>query len=107
MSDSIYYKTQKQWKLFAFDDFQSEKKGWSEQTISSCGTSDNIILGGYCNFGGIIVKKEYTDIPPNSYVSVHFNIHFFDEWNGELAFAQINGNTMWQESYTWCNKLMV
>ncbi|KAL4510423.1 hypothetical protein ABPG72_020885 [Tetrahymena utriculariae] len=107
MSNSIFYKSQKQWKLFAFDDFQYDKKGWSEQAISSCGSSENIFLGGHCNFGGIIVTKEYTDLPPNSFVNVKFNIHFFDDWTGELAFAQINGVTMWQQSYAWCNKLLV
>ncbi|KAL4478512.1 hypothetical protein ABPG74_006747 [Tetrahymena malaccensis] len=107
MSNSIFYKSQKQWKLFSFDDFQYDKQGWSEQAISSCGSSENIFLGGHCNFGGIIVTKEYKGLPPNSFVNIKFNIHFFDDWTGELAFAQINGITMWQQSYQWCNKVLI
>ncbi|EGR30020.1 hypothetical protein IMG5_144230 [Ichthyophthirius multifiliis] len=37
---------------------------------------------------------------------IKFNFHFIDDWQGEIAFAKINGKTIWHESYAWCGKLL-
>lgn len=37
---------------------------------------------------------------------IKFNFHFIDDWNGETAFAKIDSNIFWTESYNWCEKIM-
>ena len=43
--NDIYYQDVSQWKLYAIEDFQFEKDGWSKEAVSSCGTSTNLFLG--------------------------------------------------------------
>eukprot|EP01017_Pseudomicrothorax_dubius_P010725 TRINITY_DN1386_c0_g1_i1.p1 TRINITY_DN1386_c0_g1~~TRINITY_DN1386_c0_g1_i1.p1 ORF type:complete len:168 (-),score=3.79 TRINITY_DN1386_c0_g1_i1:35-538(-) len=60
--DNLSFHDSPQWKLYFFDDFQGERRGWSRNDVSSCGTSSNLFLGGHCNFANTIVTVSYTHL---------------------------------------------
>lgn len=33
-------------------------------------------------------------------------MHFFDEWKGESAWAQVDGQYIWTEKYNWCDSIL-
>ena len=57
-----------QWTLLYLDDFQGNANGYSKEKLSTCGSSDNMFLGGHCNFGGIEVYKIYNKLPKHKKV---------------------------------------
>lgn len=95
-----------QWKQFSYDDFQGVVTGWNNTAMSSCGTSNNKFLGGYCNFADTAISKTYSDLPQHSQVRVTFNYHFIDEWQGESGYAQVDGKYVWQMAYAWCDSVL-
>lgn len=97
---------EKQWTLVYLDDFQGSSTGWSKEKLSTCGTNDNMFLGGHCNFAGTEVYKIFTGLKPHSMIRITANFHFFDKWEGESAYMKFNNNTVWTESYQWCDKVM-
>lgn len=57
-----------QWTMVYLDDFQGNAMGWSKEKLSTCGTNDNMFLGGHCNFAGEEVWKKYTKLPQHTQV---------------------------------------
>ena len=96
-----------QWTLLYFDDFQGNGMGWSKEKLSTCGSNDNMFLGGYCNFGSEEVFKNYTNIPKHSMIRITANFHFFDNWEGEEGFMYFNNVPVWKDNYKWCDKVML
>lgn len=45
--NDIFFLETEQWKLAYFEDFQGTALGWSEVSLSSCGTSSNLFLGNF------------------------------------------------------------
>lgn len=103
----IIYDGMDQWTMIRLDDFQGSAEGWSKQKMSTCGTNDNMFLGGHCNFGGEEVSKNFTDLPAHSMLRITANFHFFDMWEGEEAFMYFNGLPVWSDSYKWCDKVFL
>lgn len=102
----ITYEDVDQWTLVSIDDFQGDAQGWSMQALSTCGTNNNMFLGGHCNFGGIDVSKKFTGLKKHSMVRITANYHFFDQWEGEDAYMKFNNQTVWFENYIWCDKVL-
>ena len=96
-----------QWTMVRLDDFQGVAEGWSKEKLSTCGSNDNMFLGGHCNLGGEEVFKNFTEIPSHSMIRVTANFHFFDKWEGEEAFMYFNGQPVWSDSYKWCEKVFL
>ena len=95
-----------QWTLIALDDFQGSAPGWSKEKLSTCGTNDNMFLGGHCNLAGDEVHKVYTGLKSHTMIRITANFHFFDMWEGENAYMKFNNNTVWTDTYKWCDKVM-
>lgn len=57
-----------QWTMVHLDDFQGNAVGWSKEKLSTCGTNDNMFLGGHCNLGGEEVSKTFVNLPQHSMV---------------------------------------
>ena len=93
--------------LVELDDFQGNTAGWNKDKLSTCGSSDNMFLGGYCNFAGMEASKKYTKLPKHSMIKITANFHFFDNWNGEEGYMKVNGSPVWADSYIWCDKVML
>jgi hypothetical protein len=102
----IVYDGTNQWKQYAYEDFQGVTTGWNNTAMSSCGTSNNKFLGGYCNFGATAVSKTWSGLPKHSQIRVTFNYHFIDEWTGQAGYAKIDGKYVWQMAYTWCDSVL-
>ncbi|CAG9314319.1 unnamed protein product [Blepharisma stoltei] len=93
-----------QWQLVALEDFQGQLSGWSDSSVSNCGSSPNIFLGGHCKYSDVSVSKTFT-IPSHSYIKVSFNVNFLDRWEGESVYMKLDSNIVWNESYQACNNL--
>ena len=88
--------------------------GWSKEKLSTCGTNDNMFLGGHCNFAGEEVSKNYSNLPQHTMVikliikvRVTANFHFFDKWEGEEGYLKFNNEIIWADEYKWCDKVML
>ena len=95
-----------QWTLVSLDDFQKSSDGWSSNKTSHCGKSENVFLGGHCNFGSLEVKKKFTNLPKHKSLRITANFHFIDMWEGENAYMKFNNKTVWTDSYKWCDKVI-
>jgi len=89
------------------DDFQGNTSGWSKDKLSTCGSNDNMFLGGYCNFAGTEATKTFKKLPQHSMIRITANFHFFDKWTGEQAYMKVNDSPVWSDSYVWCDKVML
>lgn len=69
-NSSIKYEGIDQWTMLFYDDFQGSAPGWSKNKLSTCGTNDNMFLGGHCNLGADEVSKKYTDLPQHNMVYI-------------------------------------
>mmetsp|Transcript_67366 Transcript_67366/g.78156 ORF Transcript_67366/g.78156 Transcript_67366/m.78156 type:complete len:262 (+) Transcript_67366:42-827(+) len=107
-ANNIQFQGFNQWKLWVDDDFEDgeSREGWSQAQIATCGYSPNTFLGGHCNFGSQTASKTYSGLPAHTKVKLTFNYHFFDEWTGQTAWAQIGGQYVWTEKYQWCNGIL-
>jgi len=94
-----------QFTMIHFDDFQGSALGWSKEKLSTCGTNDNMFLGGHCNFGAEEVHKNFTNLPSHEIIRITANFHFFDKWEGEESFMYLDGIPVWSDSYKWCDKV--
>jgi len=90
----------KQWSLTRHDDFDSAKslEGWSDPRQSKCGDHWNSFLGGHCKFSHQLVSKTYNDLPAHNSIRLTALFHMFDSWDGETAFAKIDGNVVWSRT---------
>jgi hypothetical protein len=101
----LSYDNEDQWTMIKLDDFQGEAEGWSKDKLSTCGPNNNMFLGGYCNFAKDEAKKTYKDLPSHNWVRITANFHFFDQWLGEEAYMNFDGNPVWTDTYKWCDKV--
>jgi len=93
----------KQWALWHFDGFDSEEDGnWSSNERSSCNVAGDNFLGGHCRFAATNTSKRFVALPHHEKVKVRARLHFIDEWEGESLFLQVNGQTVWSQSHSWC-----
>jgi len=88
-----------QWSLAAVENFNNGASGWSNDSISSCGSEDKKILGGFGKFAGGEASKLFFNLPPHSQVRMRANFHFIDAWGGETAYAKLEHRVMWTDSF--------
>jgi len=87
----------KQWALVFHEDFQEKVSGWTPVKVSSCGGEDKF-LGGHCNFAADTASKVFKNLPAHTQVRMTASFHFLDQWDGEQAFASIDGKNVWADS---------
>merc|ERR1711990_1008560 len=87
----------KQWALVFHEDFQEKVNGWTPVKVSSCGSEDKF-LGGHCNFAADTASKVFKNLPAHTQVRTTARFHFLDKWDGEQAFASIDGKNVWADS---------
>lgn len=68
MENSFEFQGVPQWKLYVFEDFQKPLQGWSKDSVSVCGSNNNLFLGGHCNFAGDFVYKSFENLPKHKKV---------------------------------------
>jgi len=87
----------KQWRLAVHEDFEGVVQGWSTDKTGSCDGNDHH-LAGHCNHVGEEVKKTFKSLGEHSYLRLQARYHFLDSWEGETAFAKVNGRTVWMDT---------
>jgi hypothetical protein len=87
------------WTLIFHDDFQSTPAaGWSSSSRYSCGFW-SIILGGYGKIaGGSLSINLSTYGITHSAAWVSLDYMALDSWDGETAYVQLDGSTVWSQS---------
>jgi len=88
----------RQWKLFKQENFEENAEGWCNKTTSACGAYT--LLGGYKNFAGGETKKTYSGLPAHTSVKLVATFHYIDAWEGEYAYARMDDNYVWTDTYT-------
>lgn len=102
-----------QWRLWQHDHFEDGAEGWSMQTRGTCNAAAaaatetappaDVFLGGWqpCDAAADAAAnatKTFKDMPPHTHVRLKAAMHFFDRWNGESAFASVDGLYVWADT---------
>jgi len=88
----------RQWKLVKQENFEESAEGWCNKTTSACGAYT--LLGGYKNFAGGETKKTFEGLPAHTSVKLVATFHYIDAWEGEYAYARVDDNYVWTDTYT-------
>merc|ERR1719316_121444 len=78
-------------------DFVEKVSGWTPVKVSSCGSEDKF-LGGHCNFAADTASKTFKNLPAHTQVRMTARFHFLDKWDGEQAYASLDGKNVWADS---------
>tara|TARA_B110001452_G_scaffold114228_1_gene94754 strand:- start:865 stop:1653 length:789 start_codon:yes stop_codon:yes gene_type:complete len=88
-----------QWFLARAEDFSASCSAWSNCTRSHCGAAPRM-LGGFGAFAGGEVSKLFVRLDsPHTELRLKATFHFIDRWQGETAYAKIDNQYVWAESY--------
>eukprot|EP00298_Acanthocystis_sp_HF-20_P028650 c7441_g1_i1.p1 GENE.c7441_g1_i1~~c7441_g1_i1.p1 ORF type:complete len:259 (-),score=106.20 c7441_g1_i1:30-806(-) len=88
-----------QWLLVALENFNLGATGWSNSSTTTCGNPDKMILGGCGKFANGEVSKTYFNLPAHDVIRVKANYHFIDKWGGETAYAKLQDQYVWTDSF--------
>lgn len=101
-------RTARIWQLVHLDNFaQGEKNGWqgAETFVQSCGPSRDKLLFRDCSTKTNFVEKKFVNLPPHTELMVEMSVNFIDQWEGELAFLQLDKEIVWTKSHNWCHTI--
>jgi len=70
---------------------------WTNCTTTPCG--GKYLLGGYGAFSNGETSKTYRGLALHSQIRLVFTFMFLDGWEGETAYAKVDGHYVWSESY--------
>lgn len=102
------YISQREWQLYFLDNFSSgNKRGWQGAGTQAlqCGPSREKSLFFDCKSKVKYIVKKVKDLPKHSEVMVELNVHFLDQWEGEMAYLQINKDVVWTRAHNWCHTI--
>lgn len=107
-SEHVVVNGVKQWRLWEHDSFERDAAGWSMQTRGSCGAgragaTPDLFLGGWqpcaaAASAGANATKTFQGLPPHTQLRLKSSMHFFDRWDGEMAFAVVDGLHVWADT---------
>ncbi|VWU51888.1 conserved protein, unknown function [Hepatocystis sp. ex Piliocolobus tephrosceles] len=101
-TNEYLYRQTKQWTMFHLDTFDLKTKMWTPSEISTCGDSTDTFLGGPCKLGANEAYTKITNLPKHNELKINLRIHFFDKWNNDSLYLQVDNKTIWAESYKSC-----
>lgn len=96
------------WRLVSLDNFSDDDKhGWTgaETESKTCGPSKDKSLFRMCKTKTDFVEKKFTNLGQHTEVMVEMIVHFIDQWQGELAYLQIEKDIVWTKSHNWCHTI--
>merc|ERR1711898_5506 len=76
-----------------------DQDGSVHVTTKQFSTGD-LTVDGYMSFAGGEVKKTFEGLPAHTSVKLVATFHFIDAWEGEYAYARIDDNYVWTDTYT-------
>eukprot|EP00697_Spironema_sp_BW2_P009118 gnl/Spiro4/23907_TR11831_c0_g1_i1.p1 gnl/Spiro4/23907_TR11831_c0_g1~~gnl/Spiro4/23907_TR11831_c0_g1_i1.p1 ORF type:complete len:268 (+),score=50.03 gnl/Spiro4/23907_TR11831_c0_g1_i1:36-806(+) len=86
-----------QWRLFSFDDFSADARGWSNDSRTSC--DGQKILGGHCQFARGEVTRTFNNLPLHNHIQVKARLHLLGSWQGQSAYFKVDGGYVFSEVY--------
>jgi hypothetical protein len=99
IAGTVNFQGVQQWFLSAIENFNEGAIGWSNSSTTSCGNTEKMILGGCGKFAGGEVSKVFRNLPVHDVVRLRANFHFIDKWGGETAYARLQDNYVWTDSF--------
>ncbi len=84
------------WTRLATFDFENDVSGFTRNEVTTCGALGRF-LGGYRVFGSEAVATTI-DLRgvPHSELRLRFEFVAIDSWDGEVAFAEVDGARIWR-----------
>lgn len=83
------------WTRVVFDDFSSPPTAFSKNTVTSCGAWGSI-LGGHRVLGNETITTTVDLLGvPHQELRLRFDFLALDSWDGERAFAEVDGARVW------------
>jgi hypothetical protein len=96
----LSYQGLSQWFLVRAEDFNTGCTAWSNCTRTACGEGHLQMLGGFGAFAGGEVQKLFVRLDsPHTEIRLKATFHFIDRWSGETAYAKLDNQIVWTESY--------
>lgn len=102
------FKLVRNWQLVHLDNFANgEKNGWqgAKTIIRGCGPSKDKSLFRDCITKTNYVEKKFIGLSTHSEIMVDLIVHFIDQWEGELAYLQIENDVVWTRTHNWCHTI--
>lgn len=97
--DSFLQAKERSWLLHSHDHFEDDKEiKWKGANISSCDSLRGYYYGGHCNLASNEISRSFHNISRHSKIMIKSTFHYFDNWQGELAYMKVNGETVWMKS---------
>lgn len=96
------------WQLFSLDNFSNnERNGWqgAETEARQCGPSRDKSLFRDCKSKIEFVQKRFVGLEPHKEIMIELIVHFIDQWDGELAYLEIDDELVWTKSHKWCHTI--
>jgi len=90
-----------QWMLALSETFTIGGSGWTNSSVSTCGSPDKPILGGYGVFAGGEVSKQYQQLPAHNQIRFKATFHFIDGWTGETAYLKLDHQVVWTDMHDY------
>ncbi|KNG75067.1 hypothetical protein PFMG_01262 [Plasmodium falciparum IGH-CR14] len=91
-NDLLYFEKE-QWKLYYMETFDE---------YSTCGNSPDTFLGGPCKFAATEAYNKIKNLPKHKELKIKLRIHFFDLWEDDSLFLQVDNKTIWTHSHRSC-----
>eukprot|EP00753_Platysulcus_tardus_P008954 PLAT1722.1.p1 GENE.PLAT1722.1~~PLAT1722.1.p1 ORF type:complete len:315 (-),score=147.16 PLAT1722.1:67-975(-) len=102
------------WQLVSSDAFgEGSASGWTVHdgdvgadsdaagrpaVTTHCGDG-NWFLGGHCQTSAHSLRKTFTNLRTHTQLRLRARMHFLDSWDGETAFAKMDGSVVWLDSH--------
>ncbi|KRX09727.1 hypothetical protein PPERSA_02599 [Pseudocohnilembus persalinus] len=52
------------------------------------------------------IQNKISNLPLHTEIKIQFNVHFFDNWEGEVVYSKLDENFIWSQGYNWCDKFL-
>ncbi|CRH00057.1 conserved Plasmodium protein, unknown function [Plasmodium relictum] len=100
-NDLLFFEN-KQWKLFHLNTFDINDNSWKPSEFSTCHNSPDTFLGGPCKFGATEAYTQISNLPKHNVLNIKLRVHFFDKWDNDSLFLQVDNKTIWTQSHESC-----
>jgi len=107
-----------QWKMVMHDDFHhTTVEAWRNlgaqrplppnNAVTTCAAHRHALSDTFLgDYGAMEASKAFL-LPAHAWLRVEARVHFLDKWEGESVYLKIDGQVVWSERWTWCDKLLV
>ncbi|SPJ10938.1 conserved Plasmodium protein, unknown function [Plasmodium sp. DRC-Itaito] len=101
-TNDLFYFQKEQWKLYYMETFDVKNESWTPSEYSTCGNSPDTFLGGPCKFAATEAYNKIKNLPKHKELKIKLRIHFFDFWEDDSLFLQVDNKTIWTHSHRSC-----